>query len=171
MIPLYPELIRLHDNVHIARNVHFETHDNINSMINFVYLDRQQMKSIAGMYGELSRGGIPSDIGTEVPYTKLPEYVGCIEIMDNVFVGSDTTIMYGVKIGENCIIGSGSLVNKDCEPNSIYAGVPARKVGNFDDFVEKRRKMDYSYVKRNQHISAEEVEAAWRMFEERHTGV
>ncbi len=142
VIPLYPELIKLHDNVFIARNVHFETHDMINRVIN-----------------------------TKYPDADVPEYVGCIEIMENVFVGSDTAILYGVRIGENCIIGSGSFVNKDCELNSIYAGVPARKVGSFDDFVEKRRKKDYSYVRQNQHISAEEVERAWQMFEERHSEV
>ncbi len=139
VVPLYPELIKIYDNVFLARNVHFETHDMINNLLNTMYPD-------AG----------------------LPEYVGCIEIRENVFVGSDTTILYGVRIGENCIIGSGSLVNKDCEPNSIYAGVPARKVGSFDDFVEKRQKKDYSYVRKNQHISTEEIERAWQMFEKKH---
>ena len=97
VIPLYPELIKLHNNVFIARNVHFETHDMISAVLNTKYEE------------------------------KVPEYIGCIEIMDNVFIGSDTTILYGVRIGENCIVGSGSLVNKDCEPNSVYAGCKCQR--------------------------------------------
>lgn len=47
--------------------------------------------------------------------------------MDNVFIGSNTVIMYDTRIGPNVIIASGSVVVKDCEPNSVYAGVPAKK--------------------------------------------
>ena len=138
MIPLYPELIKLHNNIFIARNVHFETHDMISAVLNTKYKE------------------------------KVPECIDCIEIMDNVFTGSDATILYGVRIGENCIAGAGSLVNKDCEPNSVYAGVPARKVGTWDGFVAKRMKKDYSCVKYNQIISAAEVGRAWEIFDINH---
>ena len=37
-------------------------------------------------------------------------------------------IMPGVHIGSGVIIGAGSVVNKDCPDNSIYAGIPARKI-------------------------------------------
>lgn len=138
-VPLYPELIKLHNNVFLARNVHFETHDMIHSVLN-------------------SDGG-----------TKLPEYVGCVEIMDNVFVGSDTTILYGVRIGDHVIIGSGSLVNRDLESGYVYAGVPARKAGTFDDFAARRADTgSYSYVKKNQHITEDEIEKAWELFEKKH---
>lgn len=36
--------------------------------------------------------------------------------------------MPGVKIGSGCIIGTGSLVVKDCELKGIYVGVPARRI-------------------------------------------
>lgn len=68
------------------------------------------------------------------------ERVGCIEIMDNVFVGSGTRILYNTRIGSNVIIGSDSLVNKDIPDNSVYAGVPARYICSFDEYVEKARK-------------------------------
>ena len=38
------------------------------------------------------------------------------------------------------IIGAGSLVNKDIPDNGVAAGVPARVIGTFEDFVEKRLK-------------------------------
>jgi len=43
-------------------------------------------------------------------------------------IGSNATIMGGVTIGENTIIGAGAVVTKDVPANSIAAGVPARIV-------------------------------------------
>jgi len=41
-------------------------------------------------------------------------------------VGSGSTILARVTIGENAIIGAGSVVTKDVPPNTIVAGCPAR---------------------------------------------
>lgn len=41
-------------------------------------------------------------------------------------IGSDSTILTNVTIGENAIVGAGSVVTKDVPPNSIVAGNPAR---------------------------------------------
>ncbi len=41
-------------------------------------------------------------------------------------IGSSATIMCGITIGENSIIGAGAVVTKDVPPNSIAKGVPAR---------------------------------------------
>lgn len=41
-------------------------------------------------------------------------------------IGSSATIMCGVTVGENSIIGAGAVVTKDVPPNSIAAGVPAK---------------------------------------------
>jgi acetyltransferase-like isoleucine patch superfamily enzyme len=41
-------------------------------------------------------------------------------------IGSSSTIMCGVTVGENSIIGAGAVVTKDVPPNSIAAGVPAK---------------------------------------------
>jgi chloramphenicol O-acetyltransferase type B len=49
-------------------------------------------------------------------------------IDDDVWVGYGTTIMSGVHIGTGSIIAAGSLVTKDVEPYTIYAGVPAKKI-------------------------------------------
>lgn len=67
------------------------------------------------------------------------EKIGCIEIGDNVFIGSNTTILYDVKIGSNVIIGAGSLVNKDIPDNSIAVGNPCHVIGTFDEFMRRRR--------------------------------
>jgi acetyltransferase-like isoleucine patch superfamily enzyme len=41
-------------------------------------------------------------------------------------IGTSTTILCGVTIGENAIIGAGSVVTKDVPPNTLVAGVPAK---------------------------------------------
>ena len=69
---------------------------------------------------------------------EIKEKVGCIEIGDNVFIGSNTTILQNVRIGSNVIIGAGTLVNKDIPDNSIVGGVPAKVIGSFNDFFNKR---------------------------------
>ena len=52
-----------------------------------------------------------------------------IEIANRVFVGMGATVVTGVnKIGENSTIGAGAVVLKDVEPNSVYVGVPAKKL-------------------------------------------
>jgi acetyltransferase-like isoleucine patch superfamily enzyme len=43
-------------------------------------------------------------------------------------IGSSSTIMCGITIGENSIIGAGAVVTKDVPPNSIAAGVPAKVI-------------------------------------------
>jgi maltose O-acetyltransferase len=51
-----------------------------------------------------------------------------IKIGDGSWIGARSTILQGVTVGEGCIIAAGSLVNKDCEPNGLYAGVPAKRI-------------------------------------------
>jgi len=43
-------------------------------------------------------------------------------------IGTGSVIMCGLIIGENSIVGAGSIVVKDVPPNTIYAGCPARQV-------------------------------------------
>jgi maltose O-acetyltransferase len=49
-------------------------------------------------------------------------------IGDDVFIGVNTVILPGVKVGNNAIIGAGSIVTKNTEDNSVYAGNPAKKI-------------------------------------------
>ena len=48
-------------------------------------------------------------------------------------IGTSTTVMCGVTIGENAMIGAHSLVNGDVPPNSVAAGVPAKVIKKIDD--------------------------------------
>lgn len=48
-------------------------------------------------------------------------------------IGANSTILCGVTIGENSIVGAGSVVTKDVPPNSIVAGNPAKVIGKVND--------------------------------------
>jgi maltose O-acetyltransferase len=60
---------------------------------------------------------------------------GEVCIGDNVWIGTHSVIMPGVKIGNNSIIGAGSIVTKDVDGNSVYAGVPAKKIEELKQFT------------------------------------
>jgi maltose O-acetyltransferase len=51
-----------------------------------------------------------------------------VRVGDRCWLGARALIMPGVTIGEGTIIGAGAVVTKDCEPDAVYAGVPARRV-------------------------------------------
>ena len=138
-IPLYPELIKFHNNIVIAAKVTFITHDAIHIMLNRCISEKC-----------------------------FKESIGCIEIMDNVFVGTNTTILYDVRIGSNVIIGANSLVNKDLESGFVYAGIPAKKICTFEDFIDKRRNKDCPYTNHNQRITEEEIRNTWEYFYKKH---
>lgn len=67
-------------------------------------------------------------------YTKM----GRVRIGNHVFVGQGTTILCGVTIGDNVIIGAHALVSKDLASNGVYAGNPAKFICTLEAYQEKR---------------------------------
>ncbi len=55
-------------------------------------------------------------------------YAKEINIEDNVWIGGNVVMLPGVTIGENSIIGAGSVVNKDIPKNVIAAGNPCKVI-------------------------------------------
>jgi acetyltransferase-like isoleucine patch superfamily enzyme len=51
-------------------------------------------------------------------------------------IGSGSTILSNVSIGENAIVGAGSVVTKDVPANSIVAGNPARLLRQIEEILE-----------------------------------
>jgi len=72
-------------------------------------------------YSTLGQAGglviVDKNLFEEFPHT---------EIGNDVWIGNNAIIKYGIKIGDGAIIGSGATVTKDVEPYSIVGGVPAK---------------------------------------------
>jgi len=56
------------------------------------------------------------------------EYGASISIGNNVWVGGNVTILPGVKIGYNCVVGAGSVVTREIPNNSVAVGSPCRVI-------------------------------------------
>jgi UDP-3-O-[3-hydroxymyristoyl] glucosamine N-acyltransferase len=54
-----------------------------------------------------------------------------VVLEDRVWLGTRVTVLKGVRIGHDAVIGAGSVVTKDIPPRSIAAGVPARVLRRF----------------------------------------
>lgn len=69
-------------------------------------------------------------VGPQIPLKFKPNLKsGLVTLARHVLIGSNVTVMPSVVIGEGTSIGAHSFVSDDCLPWSIYAGVPAKKIG------------------------------------------
>ncbi len=55
-----------------------------------------------------------------------------ITIGNNVWIAANVVVLPGVTIGDNAIVGAGSVVTKDVEPNTVVAGNPAKFIRKID---------------------------------------
>lgn len=126
-------MLKIHNNVSIARNVNFIMHDICHMVLN----------------------NIDKHSDRFVPYK------GCIEIHDNVFIGSGVQICPNVSIGPNAIVAAGAVVTKDVQEGTVVAGIPARVIGDFDSFVQSR----INYSQQYENSSKEElISKEWDKF-------
>lgn len=56
-----------------------------------------------------------------------------IVVGDGCWLGTRVTVLPGVTIGSGCMIAAGAVVTSDCEPNGLYAGIPARRVRDLSE--------------------------------------
>lgn len=130
-LPNNPKLIKIHDNVKIASNVTFYEHDVINSMF------------------------------ANVKPGKWSGHHTCIEIFDNTFIGGGSILVGNLKIGPNAIVAAGSVVVKDVLPGTIVGGNPAKVIGNFDNLLDQRYKIDCNQTEMTED---ELTQKAWERF-------
>lgn len=64
-------------------------------------------------------------LGSKVTDEKITQN---IFIKDNILIGANCTILPGTIINKNVVIGAGSVVKGELEENSVYAGVPCKKI-------------------------------------------
>ena len=70
-----------------------------------------------------------------VGYTKL----GRVTVGSRCFIGDSVLILPGVSIGDDCIIGAGSVVRHDIAAGSVAAGNPARVLASLEQYRERQR--------------------------------
>ena len=60
------------------------------------------------------------------------EYAKPVTVGNNVWIGAQVCVLPGVTIGDNCVIGAGSVVSHDIPANSIAVGNPCRVIKKID---------------------------------------
>lgn len=51
-----------------------------------------------------------------------------VTVGDGCWIGSNVVLLPGVTVGAGCVIAAGAVVRADCDPDTMYAGVPASPV-------------------------------------------
>lgn len=67
-----------------------------------------------------------------------------VTIGSNIYFGTNVTILKGVTIGDNCVIGAGSLVTHDIPANSVATGIPCKVVCSLETYYSKRKERGLS---------------------------
>lgn len=114
--PFYTDFgknIHLGENVFINACCHFQDHGGI-----FIG-DRTQIGH-GVVFATLNHGIAPKD--------RVHTYPKPIQVGKNVWIGSNSTILPGVTIGDNAIVAAGAVVAKDVPANTIVGGVPAKVI-------------------------------------------
>ena len=62
-----------------------------------------------------------------------------MSIGNDVFIGAETVVLPGVRIGSRVVIGANSTVTHDIPDNSVAVGCPARVVSTLDEYLTKER--------------------------------
>lgn len=75
------------------------------------------------------------------PPNDRPLQLMSIAIGNNVWIGNNVSIIGNVVIGDGVVVGANSVVNKNLESNCIYAGIPAKKIKQWNPKTEKWEKV------------------------------
>jgi len=113
--------IKIGDNVFIGRNVTISCAKNVSIGDN---------TAIAG-YVFICDSNHGTDPESDLRYEVQPLEVKEVSIGNNCFIGDKAIILPGVKIGDNSIVGAGSVVTKSFESGSMIVGNPARCIKKY----------------------------------------
>lgn len=115
-------VLTIGENCQINDSVHIAAREKI-------YIGKNVLIASKVFITDLSHGSYNSIHGHSNPNSKVssrPLYSSPVLINDNCWIGENASILPGVTLGKNCIVGANSLVNKSFESNCIIGGNPAR---------------------------------------------
>lgn len=106
-----------------------EIGENFYTNVNCVILDEAKVKFGDNVFIAPNCGFYTAGHPFEVDQRNAGlEYAKPITIGNNVWIGAQVCVLPGVTIGDNCVIGAGSVVNKNIPANSMAAGNPCRVI-------------------------------------------
>lgn len=130
--------VSIRENNKIGNNVSIGS----SSTIEFDNIIGDSTRIHSGCFLEMANIGENVFIGPNVVLTddphpmKCPYYKRCkggVVLEDLVKIGANSTILPGIRIGRNSLIGAGSVVVKDIPPDTVFAGNPAKFIKNISD--------------------------------------
>lgn len=83
----------------------------------------------------------------KIVYGEVIGSSGKVTIKNNCFIGVNSLLLKGITIGENSIIGAGSVVTKDIPPNTVAAGNPCKVICNLEEYYIKRKAVEVQEAK------------------------
>tara|TARA_Y100001970_G_C14258763_1_gene877777 strand:+ start:12351 stop:12908 length:558 start_codon:yes stop_codon:yes gene_type:complete len=142
----YPELVEISDNVIIDDFCYISTSLKISSFVHISsgckIIGGKESSAFFGKYSTLSPNVViaagSDDYYGGIATPLVPEkYKGRVErgnvvINEHCVIGSNSTLLPNVKLGIGSVLGAQSLLNKNTEDWSVYAGSPAKKIAERD---------------------------------------
>lgn len=114
---------KLGDNVHIVASEKVIIGDNC-LMASKIFISDTS-------HGNYTENGI--DSGPDTPPDQRPLYTNPVTIGNNVWIGENVCILMGVNIGDGCIIGANSVVNRDIPDNCMVVSSPAKVIKKWNN--------------------------------------
>lgn len=126
------------DNVSIGTNSDIEVGNVIDNNVrihSFCFLEKATIKDNVFIG--------PRVLFVDDPHPQLPTVYDCMKgatVGRNAKIGGGAVLLPYVKIGNNSLVGAGSVVTKDVQKNTVVVGNPAKKLKNLKDLVCDKNK-------------------------------
>lgn len=115
--------------IHIGRNVHLAVFCSLMGGGTIHLDDFANLSSRVAVYASSDDFSGATLTNPTVPSAFTGVVSAPVKVGRHVVVGAGTVLLPGVTLGDGVAVGALSLVKTDCEPFSIHAGCPARRVG------------------------------------------
>jgi len=71
-----------------------------------------------------------------------------VTVRKGASIGSNATVLPGVRIGEHAVVGAGAVVTRDVPDHAVVVGVPAKIIGRVKDEPDRARREDMSPLRK-----------------------